>query len=283
MTTERRFIRPGMEQVTTTNKGRYYVWRRERFFSVTTIIKGGVPVPFLVPWAAKMTALAALKHRDKIDLLLEGEDIKWGRDGKPKSPGASAAYKFLTGYRDDERDQAADLGSLVHDAIEAHVLGQPFPEVIGPAAAIMDRFREFVELYQPEFLAAEAPVFSRSQKYAGTLDFIARFPTLAGEPTLLVDTKSGRGVYSEAALQLAAYRYADGFLAMPDGSEASVPQVDGCAVLHLRPKFHRLIEVRADEEVFQAFLYAREIFRWAIGLSDEVIGEQLIPGVPNVS
>lgn len=283
--TEARFVRPGVEQITTASRGRYYVWRRERFYSVTTIISAGVPKRQLEPWAAKMTAIAALRHRDKVDTLLDGETIKWGRDGLPKSPGASAAYKFLTGFRNDDRDIKADLGSLVHDTIEAHVLGQPFPDVIGDAAPHMERFSEFLEAYQPEFIAAEAPVFSRSQKYAGTLDFIARFPglpetsTLPASPTLLVDVKTGKGVYHEVGLQLAAYRYGDTFFGMPDGTEMPVPQVDGCAVLHLRPDFFRLVEVRADEDVFRTFLYCRELLRYDLEISDSVLGEQILPGV----
>jgi len=48
--------------------------------------------------------------------------------------------------------------------------------------------------------------------------------------------------------------------------------VDGALCLHLTPEAYRLIEVRADDAVFAAFLYAREVYRWSIETSKTVLG-----------
>lgn len=292
MTDETKFVRPGMAQVTTANRGRFYLWKRERYYSVTTIISGGVPKEALIGWAAKMTAIGAIKEHAKVGVLIEGEDLddptSWGDDGKPITAGAATAYKLLSGYRFESRDKAANLGTLVHDITEAHVLGKPIPEAPDDAQPYVEAFLAFLDDFEPEFEAVEAPVFSRAQKYAGTLDAIAVFPTLADHPMyahlgrpprLIIDYKSGKGVYSEVGLQLAAYRFADTFLGMPDGSEAPMPEVDGGAVVHLRPDGYELVPVRCDEEIFNAFLYAREIYRWGLETSRDVIGNPLKPVV----
>src|SRR5262249_28914527 len=94
--------------------------------------------------------------------------------------------------------------------------------------------------------------------------------TIAGRK-LLLDTKTGKGVYPEVALQLAAYRYAE-FIGLPDGSEAKMPTVDGCAVVHLpEAGGYQLLEVRADPEGFTGFLYVRECFRFQEEMSKTVV------------
>jgi hypothetical protein len=224
---------------------RTYTWRQEGFWSVTTIISGGVPKPALLPWGIKSVAEGACDLADELPGLVAKD-----RD---------AAVRMLKGIPWASRDKAADIGTLVHAAIEADRLGQPWPPVPEVAQARMDAFARFVADHQPEYQATEASVYSRRWHYAGTLDAIVK---LDGR-TLLLDAKTGKGVYPEVALQLAAYRYAE-FIGSPDGDEEPMVPVDGCAVLHLPPEgdSYELIDVRADEQVFQSFLYALEVFRW---------------------
>ncbi|KKL03831.1 hypothetical protein LCGC14_2622160, partial [marine sediment metagenome] len=139
----------------------------------------------------------------------------------------------------------------------------------------------------------------RAQRWAGTLDAIATFdrdlfddaalrvfqdddmPTpmrLEGQTLrLLVDYKTGKGVYPEVALQLAGYRYADTFLGGPDASETTMPQVDGCAVLHLREDGYDLIPIRVDDDTFTTLQYTREMHRWQIEGSKEAVGAPNTP------
>lgn len=103
-----------------------------------------------------------------------------------------------------------------------------------------------------------------------------------GTATLLLDHKTGSGVYPEVALQLAAYRHAQ-FMEAPDGSEHPVPEVDGGAVLHLRPDGYELVPVVCDEQVFSHFLWFREGFRWIEDVSKDVIGDPIRPAAREVA
>lgn len=51
-----------------------------------------------------------------------------------------------------------------------------------------------------------------------------------------------------------------------------MPAVDACVVLHIPDEGeYNLIEVRADDEVFQAFKYVREVFRFMEETSKSVL------------
>lgn len=238
---------------------RFYSWRDENYWSVTTIIGGGVPKPALLPWGIKMVAEAAVDMCNELPAMVARD-----RD---------EAIRYLKGSPYAKRDAAANLGTEVHEAIEAHSLGKPMPPWSPLVKPYMAGFEQFLADFAPVFTATEASVFNRSQKYAGTLDAIATITLpLHDEPgSYIVDAKTGKGVYPEIGLQLASYRFAE-FIGLPDGSEAPMPPVDGALALHLTPQGYRLIEVRADEEVFSAFLYAREVFRWATETSKTVLG-----------
>ena len=253
---------------TTTNKGRYYEWRAEdgKFWSVTTLVNGGLPKPVLVNWAKKYVATYAVENFTRLGALLEPTP-----DGFVDKEGAIGWLKESP-YRD--RDRRGALGTLVHDAAEAYILGKPFPEWTPEMRPRMEQFVKFLEDWQPDYMdgMVEAPVYNRAERYAGTLDGICHIRSSAGEwRRVLIDYKTGKGVYPEVALQLAAYRHAE-FIGAPDGSEIPMPQVDACVVLHIPDEGeYQLIEVRADDEVFQAFKYVREVFRFMEETSKRVL------------
>lgn len=276
---------------------RLYEWRSpastvgtepERFWSVTTLIKSGVPSPALTYWGMREVAsYAAVNHR-VLAAMLEAVRVR-------KTPGGLAIVTdpdAVTGAIDwlkespwRERNRKADVGTAVHAAVEAHILGVAWPEPDEDTAGHLAQFRRFVDAFDPKFELAEASVYNRTAKYAGTLDFIATIP---GRGRALVDTKtSGSGVYPEAALQLAAYRFAE-FVGLPDGTEAPMPAVDGCAVLWLPggddPDGWDLIPVVADETVFRSFRHVIEVARWQEETSKGVIGQPLpLPSTPETA
>jgi hypothetical protein len=234
---------------------RFYEWRNEKYWSVTTIIGGGLPKPALINWAKKYTAEYAY---DNLKILAEMQEAG-DRDG---------AVDWLKNASFRDRDRKAELGSEVHQAIEAYMLGKPFPKWSKEAAPRMEQFELFLAEHEPTYLAAEAPIFNRTQKYAGTLDAIVHLPKLA--QIHLQDVKTGKGVYPDAALQLAAYRFAE-FIGQADGDEVPMSKVDGCSILHLTDDKWDLIPVKADEEVFNFFLYVREVYRWSLETSKGVL------------
>lgn len=248
----------------TTGRGgqRFYSWRNENYWSVTTIIGGGVPKPALLPWGIKMVAEAAVAMCDSLPAMVARD-----RD---------EAIRYLKGSPYAKRDAAGDLGTEIHKAVEAHSLGKPMPPWSPLVQPYMEGFEKFLSDFAPvAFTATEASVYNRAERYAGTLDSIATLTLpLRDEPgAFVLDVKSGKGMYPEVGLQLAAYRNAE-FIGLPDGSEAAMPETEGALGLHLTPLGYRLIEVRADDEVFRAFLYAREVFRWQQETSKTVLGTE---------
>ncbi len=248
---------------TTTNKGRFYEWRAEdgKFWSVTTIVNGGLPKPVLVNWAKKFTAEYACDNYRTLGALLD-PDAK----GRVDREGAVDWLKNAS-FRD--RDRKGALGTLIHDAAEAYILGKPWPALPEELQPRMDQFSKFLEEWLPKYEdgMVEAPVYNRAERYAGTLDGIC---TLGGRK-VLIDYKTGKGVYPETALQLAAYRHAE-FIGAPDGSEIPMPEVDATVVLHIPDVGeYQLIEVDSGPEVFQAFKYVREVFRFMEETSKRVL------------
>jgi hypothetical protein len=266
----------------------------ERFWSVTTII-GQLDKPALLYWSAEEAAKCAVSVARSLPARIEEEGpeavVKWLRDARFRPP---------KGQR-----SAADLGSAVHDACEEYAFTGQRPEVDDEVRPFLEQFDRWAQVWQPEYLAAEAAVYNRTYGYAGTLDAIA---VVDGQKVLL-DYKTSRksidgqgkptGPYPEAALQLAAYRYSE-LLAtwrarrferyrrryyLLSASEIELghpmPALDGGVVLHLTPEHATLHALRCDEEVFESFLYAIEIARWQIEMSKHVVGSPLERGAPS--
>lgn len=280
-----------------TSTGRLYEWRApglpmdqepERFWSVTTIIKGGLPAPALMAWGMKSVAEFAVANYRQLAAMV-GSSYRFERDAEGRIVGVLddpdavvSAIDWLKGSPYRERERKADAGTAIHAHAEAYALGKPMPEPHPGIADQVASFHRFLEHYQPApvkheggFWMAEASVYNRTEAYAGTLDAIMDIPRLG---RVLIDYKSAKGVYAETAMQLAAYRFAE-FIGLPDGTEWPMPAVDGCAVLHLHPEAgpdgYALVPVIADEQVFTAFKYAREVFRWAEETSKGVIGKPI--------
>jgi hypothetical protein len=254
-------VRPGLRRVTMAGGGdRYYLWNRRQYPSVTTIIGNATAKPYLTRWAAKEAALWALNNLDKL-ASLQGEPLEFADDRRPKGEVARAAYDLMAGAHERNRDNAADIGSRVHDVAESYALGEDFPtNPDDDLAPFLRTLSLWFEDFQPDIIAAEAPVVSEQYGYAGTMDLAARFAVIEGR-RLLLDYKSGKNISSDVSLQLAGLRYAD-FMVLPDGTTAPVPEVDGCAVVHIRPNGYRMYEVKADEETFMTFRYAQQMHRW---------------------
>jgi hypothetical protein len=238
---------------TDTRSGRYYTYKKEKFWSVTTLIGGGLPKPALIGWAAKFTAQYAIDNIAELNTMLDAGD-------------QLAALDWLKGSRLRSTEAKANLGSDVHAAAEAFVLGGQY-EPSPAAAPYIEGFHQWIADYSPRFEMVESTVYSRWGEYAGTLDAIVE----VDGKLLVVDYKTGKGVYPEVALQLAAYRHAE-FTVVGD-EEVPLPKVEGGAVLHLTPKGYRWIEVRCDEPIHDAFLHVADTARYVNEVADTVLGK----------
>jgi hypothetical protein len=258
-------------------------WYRDKvtgakYRRVTTILSlGSTKGDVLARWAGNLVAETAFAHLPQLVAA----------SLRPDERAEKQAWLSRAPLR--KKDERADIGSAVHHIIEAHVLGQPIP-----AALTADRemvpylrhFEAFVRDWQVEFEASEMVVGSTRHGYAGTLDYLLRSPLIAaalGTPvtaTFMGDTKTGgeldvKGVYPEAALQMAAYRAAD-IAWLRDGTTVPMPATHSTGVvLHLRPEGYRLIPVVCDDAVFAHFRVVQQAAEWVSGLAKTVVGDAL--------
>lgn len=261
-----------------------------RYWSVTTLI-GVLDKPALTYWAAEEAAKCAVAHVDTWKSI-------------EQASGTAEAIKWISGARfrpPKGQRTAADLGTAIHAACEEYVLSGIKPAVDAEVQPYLDRYDEWLQLFQPEILGSEVTVFSDSYGYAGTCD---GFMAIDGVP-LIFDLKTARKPYTkqgkptpaypEVALQLAAYRHAD-FAAVwrPRRFEVArrryyavgpteramaieVPKVDGGLAIKITSEHCIAYPVQCDEPVFDAFLWCVETARWTFELSNRVIGQPLEP------
>lgn len=276
-----------------TGTSRFYPWRGRNFWSVTSIIKGGVPAPALKAWGIRSVAEGVVRNRAVLDAMLAQcqtpQQCATVKDALDMCDKCAATVRFLKDIPYGSTQRKADLGTAMHTAIEAYTLSRPMPPWPLAIAGRMRNFERFLADWHPIFEMAEASVYSTRYNYAGTLDAIARLPmpsplepALLGwgesaQPRILIDYKSSeRGVYPEVALQLAAYRYAD-FIGLADGSEAPIPPVDGAAALQITDETYHFVPVVADEATWRFFLHARSVFQFVEDTGKHVLHEELRP------
>jgi hypothetical protein len=225
-----------------------------------TTVTGNLPKHALVDWAGRVTAEYAVDHWHEL----------------AEQP-PSARLNTLTRARYAASSGAALRGSQIHALGERVGHGEQVDA--GEHQSEVEAYARFLDRWAVDVIATETPVASTRWRYAGTADAWVTFGTgaLAGARVLL-DIKTGRGVYDETALQLTAYRHCD--LWQPDGpaSEEALPPVDVVVVAHILPDAVRLLPVDADALQFRQFQYLLQTTQW---LSEgPYIGEAMLdPGV----
>jgi hypothetical protein len=232
----------------------------ETLARVTSILDGtDGKQRFLVPWAARLAAERAVDDIETILKILQTE-------------GRQAAVDYTKTAAAQQRDLKADVGTYVHDVVEALILWQASPEGRGSdlvlpvlpehlqgqdydedpvedvAEWMVDGFLAWAADFRPVFRAAEMTVFNHGLGVAGTLDIIADLPGFAVAPAGLiaapgatarvcVDVKTGRNSGVTWREQIAAYRHMPE--CQPDRLSTDLhpmPATDCGAVLHLRPE-----------------------------------------------
>lgn len=140
-----------------------------------------------------------------------------------------AALQDAAGNWKTVRDEAADIGSEIHDLIHKYikfgrdVTGNLRPEVENGFLA----FLEWESRHKVEWHKTEMRVTSRIHGFAGTLDAICSMrpnPESAERKKYLIDFKSSKGFYDGFDMQLAAYRV---------GAAEAGDQTEGCGILRL--------------------------------------------------
>jgi hypothetical protein len=200
--------------------------------SVTNII-GVLDKPALPRWSALEVAkkawelrlsLANMDEADAVDVL---KGAPWRKSGR-----------------------AADRGTTIHAYLEARMLGLT-PEIVeGEALRYRDAAEAWLDEWQPEVIATERTVFGPD--YAGTGDLWCRRD---GKVTI-VDFKTSKAIYKEAALQIAALWaapvQADGTVdPAPDDAEGWVVRIgeDGFEA-------RQVVDLPGNYEVFRSLIDA---------------------------
>jgi len=209
--------------------------------SITNIIDV-LAKPWLGGWMAKLVAGYAFDNRTA--LMEMGE-----RD---------AAVDFLKGAPRRSRDAAAGVGDVIHGYVEALLTDGPAPTITEQHEPYLEGFLGFVEEFKPDFRTVEGTVFNHTERYSGTFDFLAVVEGLL----ILGDWKTGKGIYDEVALQLAALRNADSLWDPIDGQLLPMPEVDACVAVQLQPGKAWLYPIDASHVAYEAFLGLRAAWPW---------------------
>ena len=111
---------------------------------------------------------------------------------------------------DKVKEQAGDIGTLIHNMIEAHIVGEKF-DTSGSSKDEIDKaengflaFLDWEAANKPQYLGLEIEVISERYMYGGTMDILMGLD----DKLVQVDLKSSKGVYAEMIVQVAAYRQA---------------------------------------------------------------------------
>ncbi|MBP5720393.1 MAG: PD-(D/E)XK nuclease family protein [Bacteroidales bacterium] len=153
-------------------------------------------------------------------------------------------------------DEAAKTGTLAHAMIQAYLQGMEidrdqFSKIqIDLAENSMLSFLEWKKQHVLEDLYCEMPMVSETMKYGGTIDCYCK---MDGKPVLL-DFKTGKAIYEEYFVQLAAYAMLL--------REAGLP-VEECRILRIGRDATEGFEERAVTDIrpwFQIFKNLLEIY-----------------------
>ncbi|MEU1883497.1 hypothetical protein ABZ470_39840 [Streptosporangium sp. NPDC020072] len=249
-----------------TDKGRYYEDPKtgDLLVSVTNVLDS-LAIRGLAPSAADLTA------RYVMDNIVEASQVAAETEAREEF------IKRAKRHYEDEWERRMNLGSAIHAAAEAHVLGgqqRPISPLVAPFLA---QYLKFLDDYQVDLNtdveAVENTVLHRGRHYGGTADLWVHLTLPPPHPSglWLLDLKSSvkkpaSVVYPQQPLQLAALRNAEVAL-NPYDQDKPIPKFVGAAILNLRPWAYGLIPVDADHNAYRAFVSLLPTVQWLHGWS----------------
>jgi hypothetical protein len=203
----------------------------------------------LIAWAKGVTADAALDNLPRLAEMV-------------KADGREPTKAWLKAHATAESDRAKDLGTRVHLLAEQISRGAS-PDMDDLEAPYVAAYRRYLGEFQPQVKSLEQFTCNLALGYGGTFDFLA---VIDGKLTL-GDLKTGKGIYAETRLQLAALGMAE-FIGRPnDPKRYRMPKIEQYVILHVRPeayaKGYQLFRVNVNDADRDAFRGALSIYRWA--------------------
>jgi hypothetical protein len=195
---------------------------------------------------------------------------------------AKEASKWLRSAATEERDAAAELGTLVHDYA---VRRTPLHLVDPTARPYLINFYDWVATSGVNIIATEKQVFNLREGYAGTFDLLVEWPT--GDIGV-IDLKTGTGTYSDHAIQLVSYALGE-FIGEDDVIDQvltdALHQANTMALLHVTENGWTYQRVPATAELFECF---RGLIQFATFMAanpdiSNLVDEEQTGGIPLMS
>jgi hypothetical protein len=236
------------------DRGSYheYVIDGQHVKGVTTLINAGLPKN-LAKWGSEAVANRAIDEWDSLSLMP-----------------VSGRLKRLQSAPWDNINRAAIRGTRVHELAEKLGNGNTIT-VPADIKGYVEACRRFIEEWHIQPQHIELPVYSRTHKYAGTVDLIAN--------DFIWDYKtSASGIWGSAAYQVTAYRYADFYLD-DNGEERPIPEIEGCRGIHLMETGdYEVYPLESDRHIFEQFLAIQQVAQ-AVEDEKNYVGASLAPPV----
>ncbi len=134
--------------------------------------------------------------------------VQWAYKSGREHEQLVAQGKVAPRHLYDVVDSAALSGTIAHDMIEAHILGQDYSpkdapgDVMARAQNAFAQFLEWREQSSIDIIATENAYVSERYQFGGTVDAIGRD---GRGRIVLLDWKSSNAIYRDMLIQLAAY------------------------------------------------------------------------------
>lgn len=237
--------------------GRFYTVEgdTEPYVSVTHAL-GCIAKPALINWAANQER--ALVMDAAADLYLDL--CQTPAMGRPSYLATLQGRLGKQKAHQKELAKAGEIGTQVHALIEWN-LRQSLGQKVGPEPRVLDAaqwgfmaWQDWAQKVALKPVFIEQMVFSRTHKYAGTMDLLAEVNGVLA----LVDFKTGKSIYAEAYLQNVAYQQAlreMGHAAPATGYIVRLPKVQ------TDPAFE-VGTVPPVEDLWATFVAVLNVWKW---------------------
>jgi genome maintenance exonuclease 1 len=203
-------------------RGGFYWFNKKPYVSATTVLKV-IDKPALRYWVGREVYRAMI-----VDPTMSEKEA------------LGAPYK--------KKKKAGQRGTTVHSIVESWKKTEKkitlLPDDIKPYA---NAFYKFVEDNKLELLEHEKTVVSKKHHYAGTLDIIAK----KNGDIWILDVKTGKDIYTEAHIQVSAYKNA---------AEENGQEIDRMGVVLLQENGNYKFE--ETEDVFDVFIATKLLWEF---------------------
>jgi hypothetical protein len=231
---------------------RFYNWNGQEYPSVTSIRRlMGMPYE-IHAWALNKVIDRAIVDHDLVGTMLKRP--KRPRERVRDKNVITEVAKHLRSAATDERDQAGDVGNAVHDAIHAGISPDDPGLTDLNVRARLWQYRDFMQTKRPTILFGERQVWNLTYGYSGSPDALMLLPN---GRIVVVDFKTGGGVYLDHVIQVVAYGMGEfvGENGVVDvRATDQLLHANGLAILHLANHYWEWIEVALDPDIFRAFI-----------------------------